>query len=432
LNLGMIGLGKIGLPIALTLEYHGRHQVVGYDVSPLPAKILAGEADPPQEEGIGPLLEASSLKVLPSTGDVVAESDVVFVAVQTPHAPAYGGEVPAPAEPRDFEYAYLVQAVRDVCRAAQEQGKDITVVVVSTVLPGTTNRLLWPLVNDHVKLIYSPAFIAMGTTVKDFCAPEFVLAGVQREGDEAALRQVLGTVHRRPVLTMSIPSAELAKVAYNTFISAKIVFANTVMEICHKTGADCDDVTGALARATDRVISPRYLSGGMGDGGACHPRDGLAMSWLAERLDLSYDLMGEMTRAREAQAGWLADLTVQYAELTGLPIVILGKAYKPGSDLTAGSPALLLAQLIGPRSPWPANELTGGLTAPGLTAPRPQQWDPHTDDCDAPDYRAVYVIGTRHPEFERFEFPAGSVVLDPWGYIPDAQGVTVIRIGRKS
>ena len=117
MNIGFVGLGQIGLPIALTLEYHGGHQVVGYDVSPLPAKILAGEADPPREEGIGPLLEASSLKVLPSVSDVVAASDVVFVAVQTPHSPAYGGEIPMPAQPRDFEYAYLVQAVRDVCRA---------------------------------------------------------------------------------------------------------------------------------------------------------------------------------------------------------------------------------------------------------------------------------------------------------------------------
>src|SRR5262249_48100580 len=156
--------------------------------------------------------------------------------------------------------------------------------------------------------------------------PEFVLAGVDRDTDADILRGVFSAVHDRPVLPMSIQSAELTKVAYNVFISAKIVFANTVMEICHKTGADCDEVTGALAQATDRVISPRYLAGGMGDGGACHPRDLIAMSWLAQRLDLSCDFLGGLVQQREAQTGWIADLVESYADQTGMRVIILGKS----------------------------------------------------------------------------------------------------------
>jgi UDPglucose 6-dehydrogenase len=215
----------------------------------------------------------------------------------------------------------------------------------------------------------------------------------------------------------TVETAEAIKVFYNCAISAKIVLANTIMEVCHKTGADCDRVIDALSMATDRVISPKYLRGGMGDGGACHPRDGLAMSWLARRLDLSYDLMGEMMQAREAQTGWLADLAAHYAGLTGLPVVILGKAYKPHSDLTSGSPALLLAQLLDDRGHEPA-----------------AHWDPYTDDwgLKAEGPAAVYVIGTRHHDFAFCEFPAGSVVLDPFGFIPDKAGVTVVRVGRKS
>lgn len=413
MNVGWIGLGKLGLPCAMVLAQH--HVVHGYDVSDLPRQILNDEAPAPQEEGFDGL-RATGLTVVveDSVYDVVANTDVVFVAVQTPHAPAYGGEQPMPhTQRRDFEYAYLVQAVRDVAAAAARQRRPVTVVVVSTVLPGTTNRLLRPLTNAYTTLVYSPAFIAMGTTVADFQAPEFVIAGADQSGHTIPLRQVLARVHNRPVVVTSFESAEAVKVFYNTFISMKIVFANMLMEVCHKTGADSDVVVDALAMATDRVISPRYLRGGMGDGGACHPRDLIALSWLADRLDLSYDLLGEMAHAREAQTMWLAGLADGYADQTGLPVVILGEAYKPGSDLTAGSPALLLRGYLE----------DGSRTVRVI--------DPHTGAGGEIGGPAVYVIGARHPEWPAVAFPPRSVVLDPFGYIPDTPGVTVIRVGRK-
>jgi UDPglucose 6-dehydrogenase len=411
MNIGWLGLGKLGLPCALVLAHRG-HQVTGYDVSDHPRKILEGVEPLPQEKDLDVLAALAHIGLAGSVGDLVVASDVVFVAVQTPHAPAYGGEQPMPPERRDFEYGYLIQAVRDVAAEAERQGKHVTIVVVSTVLPGTFNRHLRSLANRWTTLVYNPFFIAMGTTVDDFNNPEFVLVGADREADWKPLADIYRQVHNRPLRVMSIESAELAKVAYNTFISAKIVFANTLMEVCHKTGADCDAVTEVLAAATRRVCSPAYLSGGMGDGGACHPRDLIAMSWLAQRLDLSTDLMGYLANAREAQTGWLADLVEQWAAQTGLPVVLLGKAYKPESDLTAGSPALLLA---------------GMLRARGLDV---AHGDPYSNDLWVPE-QAVFVVGTKHALFGQLEFGSGSVVLDPFGYIPDRPGVTVVRIGRK-
>ena len=414
---GWVGLGKLGLMCALACDRYGGHTVAGYDPDPLPANILSGDAAPPDEDGVHDALRGHTVKVLPSVEDVVAQSDVVFVAVQTPHAAAYGGETPAPDDRRDFEYAFLVHAVRSVCDAAERQQKPVTVVVVSTVLPGTCNRLIRPLTNAFVRLVYSPAFIAMGTTLNDFRDPEFVICGVDDPVDAEPLRQVHATIHDRPLFVTSIETAELIKVAYNVFISTKIVFANTLMEICHKTGADTDHVIDALTLATDRVISPRYLRGGMGDGGACHPRDLIAMSWLADRLHLSYDLLGQMAQAREAQTGWVADVVCSYAEQTGLPVVVLGKAYKPGVSLTAGSPALLLANV---------------LTDRGLV---PVHWDPHVDGMSAPFIpgraKGVFVVATRHGEFADLPFASGSVVVDPFGFVPDRPGVVVVRLGRK-
>ena len=358
MQIGWLGLGKLGLPCALALSQH--HDVYGYDVTDWAQRVLKGELPPPQEEGIAGLLAYHGLTVQPTVAAVVEAADIVFVAVQTPHAPAFGGEKPLEGPPQDFEYAYLTQACRDVCREAQRQRRHITLVVVSTVLPGTTHRFIEPLLNQYVDLVYSPQFIAMGTTIADFRDPEFVICGTTSAAAARGLAAVFTPVHGDDRLHVcDIDTAEAIKIFYNTFISMKIVFANMVMEVCHKTGADCDGVIDGLSKATDRVISPAYLRGGMGDGGACHPRDAIALSWLAGRLDLSYDLMGEIARAREQQTRWLADMALDYSHQTGRPIVIMGEAYKPGSDLTYGSPARLLRHYLAGAKPSVHDPHTG-------------------------------------------------------------------------
>lgn len=417
MNVAWCGLGKLGLTCALALEKHGGHQVIGYDPSSRAARILAGEASPPEEAGIEGLLDGATLKLASSPAELVAATDgIVMVSVQTPHDPRYGGETPIVDEPVDFEYGYLIQAVRDLAVAAEDQDKPITIVVISTVLPGTTRAHLAPLCGRNVKLVYGPYFIAMTTTLSDFLNPEFVLLG---SDDEDALTQVEAlyrTIHNRPIHAVSIESAELTKVAYNCFISMKIVFANMVMEICQKTGADCDAVADGLALATDRITSPAYMRGGMGDSGACHPRDNQAMSWLAQRLDLSVDLMGYVSEAREQQSSWLADLVEHWHRMSGLPICLLGKAYKPNVSLVNGSAGLLLAHQ---------------LRARGLDL---EHWDPHVDKGGtfAPEGPGVFAVTTRHDVFLDLRFPPGSIVIDPHGCMPDQPGVTTIRVGRKT
>lgn len=418
-KVGWVGAGKLGLPCALVLAQH--HEVYAYDRSDRARKITFGQENQPDEAGIGKLLDDMDHRLvwLDSPAEVVREVDVVFVAVPTPHSPEYGGEAPMPEERSDFDYAQLVQACRDICAAARAFSHEVTLVVVSTVLPGTTNRLIRPLLNPWVRLVYSPQFIAMGTTIADFQNPEFVICGCEDEG-WFRVRDIFWPVHGNAskLLVTSIENAEAIKVFYNTFVSMKIVWANMVMETCHKTGADCDEVVNALSLATDRVVSSKYMRGGMGDGGACHPRDLIAMSWLAQRLELSYDLLGELAFARECQTEWLAGLARKYHELLKAPVLILGKSYKPGSALTDGSPALLLRHYLADLYPY--------------------QWDPHADisapaDLKAllPDGPLVYVIATAHPEFAEFTFTRRSVVIDPFGYIPDQEGVTVVRVGRK-
>jgi len=190
------------------------------------------------------------------------------------------------------------------------------------------------------------------------------------------------------------------------------VFANTLLEISTKLGTDVDTITNALSKADHRLISSMYMSGGVGDGGACHPRDNIAMSWLASKLDLSVDPFEFVTRARERQSEWLVDYTFAEASIHVLPIVVLGKAYKPNSDLMYGSPASLFVHQLLNR---------GGNIA--------TWWDPFFDKSPAPKTKAVYIVMTKHDAFEEYQFPRGSIVIDPHRFITPQDGVRVIHLG---
>lgn len=398
-NVGWVGLGKLGGPCAATLQVYGSHKVFGYDVRGKDAEYDYAGLD--------------SIYVVETIDDVVTSTDgVVFVAVQTPHSPEYGGELPTPGEPREFEYAYLVNAVRAVCRAALAQRKQITLVVVSTVLPGTFDRYLRPLLNEYVSSVYHPFFIAMGTVVDDFRKPEMTLFGTDDPDDVRAVRDLYRSMHDAPAPTMSIASAELAKVAYNTFISMKIVYANLLAEMCEATGADVDEVIDALIQADQRIISPSYLRAGMGDGGACHPRDNVALSALAQRYELSSDLMGFLNEARDRQTFWFASIVEHWRKLTGLPVTLLGKSYKPNVTLTDGSPALLLAHYL-------------------------RSIDVEFQHHDLQvlvvhDEPRIFFVATRHEHYHTLDFPVGSVVIDPFGYLDVVNPtVTYVTPGRK-
>ena len=212
----------------------------------------------------------------------------------------------------------------------------------------------------------------------------------------------------------TIKNAEFIKVAYNTFIGMKIAYANTIMEICHKIGADCDGVIDGISMANQRLISSKYLRGGMGDGGGCHPRDNIAMSWLAKKLNLSHDFFEDIMMARENQTKWLAELCVEH----DMPICILGKSFKPETNIVTGSPAVLLANLL--------NEI----------GKKPVHIDPHVNENFDSEFNKitnshVFFIGTQHDAFKSLVFPSNSVVIDPFRYMPKNQkDVKYISIGK--
>ena len=419
MNIGFIGLGKLGLPVALAIESKG-HKVVGYDISEEVKNIVESKRIPYREIWVQEHLDKSKIEIK-SIEEVVGESEIIFVPIQTPHEPLYEGITRLPDEREDFDYTYLKKGIKDLAEEIWYQQVKKVVIIISTVLPGTIRREIKPLIEDnsYFKLCYNPFFIAMGTTMRDFLSPEIVLFGVDDPWAAKKAKKFYRTLHHSPFYDTTIENAELIKVIYNTFISTKISFVNTVMEMCHKLpNTNVDDVTNALKMCDERIISDRYLSGGMGDGGGCHPRDNIALSWLSDELGLKFNWFDNIMKQRENQTDWLCDLieetSFKYTGCSdGYPILILGKSFKPETNLTVGSPSILLKNILEERGH------------------KVSMWDPYVDDSENESQQEamIYFIGTKHPDFTSYEYNQGSIIIDPWRYIPEVKGCEVIRIG---
>lgn len=404
-----MGLGKLGLPCALAIEEKG-HDVCGYDIDPRVAEIIASRSLPYREEGAQEKLKRSNIRLV-SVKEMVSSSEIIFVPIQTPHDERYEGCTRIPDTRTDFNYSWLKAGIKELNDAVAEQDKDKVVIIISTVLPGTIKTHILPIINgnDRFHLCYNPFFIAMGTAIWDFTHPEFVLFGTESQYAADVTREFYSTIHDSPFYRTDIINAEMIKVCYNTFIGMKIAYANTIMEMCHKNGGNVDEVMNGIKLATERVISPKYLSGGMGDGGGCHPRDNIAMSFIARKLNLSHDFFEDIMKTREDQTEFLAELMLQHDG----PYYIMGKTFKEETNLTVGSPAILLYNI---------------LREKGLSV---THYDPWIDEASPNFERGTYLVATRHDSFTDFVFPSGSTVIDVWRYLDlrDRDDIEHIKVG---
>ena len=416
MNIGFMGLGKLGLPCALAVEMRG-HKVVGYDPSPDVKKILDTKKLPYKEIWAQDYLDKTNIKIK-TVEEVVKHSDIIFVPIQTPHGDKFEGTTRIPNEREDFDYSYLIDGLTELDYELHKQKKETVVVVISTVLPGTIRRDIKPLLSEYTKLCYNPFFIAMGTVMEDFLRPEIILFGVDDKEAAQKAKKFYRTINHAPFYETTIENAELIKVAYNTFIGTKIAYVNTLMEMCHHLpNTNVDEVMNGLKMCNKRIISDKYLSGGMGDGGGCHPRDNIALSWLSDELGLKFNWFDNIMKQREVQTEWLADLIEK--EANGLPITILGKSFKPQTNIETGSPSILLRNILTER------KLSVTMYDPYID----ESYDDWQDMSEYDGMKQVYFIGTKHEDFVNFPFDDDSIIIDPWRFIPDKEGCKVIRIG---
>lgn len=401
MNIAMIGCGKLGLPCAEVMGQY--YNVVGYDVV----------KDPDSE-----------IPLLDSIAEAVTGKDLIFVAVPTPHDPMYGGSTPIADLPsKDFDYSIVQQVLNDI---NQYVNKNQLVVLISTVLPGTVRSHLRPCITN-ARFIYNPYLIAMGSVKWDMVNPECLIIGTE-DGSETGDAKLLIDFYKplmqnNPTINVGTwDEAEAIKIFYNTFISAKIGLVNMIQDVAEANGnINVDIVTDALKRATHRITGPKYLTAGMGDAGACHPRDNIALRYLAEKLDLGYDLFHAIMHSRDMQAKRMASKLVNLAHKHQLPVVIHGRAYKPYVPYTIGSYSELVGHFVeelGEQVAY-ADPLTGDIWAGQaviLMAHNP----------------AVTYAGTGveiKPQEFYFQFEEGSVIVDPWRSIEDIKGCQVIHYG---
>ena len=412
MNIGFVGLGKLGLPCALAIDAVDEHSVKGYDPDERIQDYLNKGEIPYREEGTEELLKKHNISFT-NLKEVIESSEIIFVPIQTPHDPLYDGVTRLPETRIDFDYSYLVEGLKQISKVLDDLQEERIVVVISTVLPGTIESQIKPILSKYARLCYNPFFIAMGTTINDFLNPEFVLMGIDDKDAAEKLKLFYKTLHDKEVFECTLDEAELIKVSYNTFITMKICLANTVAEMSHKlNNINSDNVMDALKLANQRLISDKYLNGGMGDGGGCHPRDNIALSWLSQKVDLSYDWYENLMISREKHTEWLAELTIQKSIEKQMEIFILGKSFKKETNLVNGSPAYLLKNLIEEK-----NHKT-------------KIYDPFIDSkVEEFNEPSVFFIATNHDVFKDINFPAGSVVIDPWRMIDQQERVELISIG---
>lgn len=224
MRVGIIGVGKLGLPVAVCMERHG-HSILAFDVNPAvrpgvrpEALFFTKEAGPGNEGDLrDTAAKCERLGFAASVEEVCASSQIVFVSVQTPHDPLYEGTTRVPKTRADFNYDYLCSAMQAVSASVAKLDHPLPVVIISTVLPGTVRERILPLLHPKVKLAYNPFFIAMGTVWNDFVNPEFILLGRHDEGTGALVRSFYKTITTAPVFETTIENAELIKVKSRPF-----------------------------------------------------------------------------------------------------------------------------------------------------------------------------------------------------------------------
>ena len=402
MKIGFIGLGKLGLECAEVMAT--KHTVEGYDVVPRTSK---------------------SVKVVGTIEEAVKDKDIVFVAVPTPHHKEYDGSIPSShLTPVDFKYDIVKECLTE---ANKHMNKDQLLVLISTVLPGTTRREFVPLLTN-TRFAYNPYLIAMGSVKWDMVNPEMVMIGTEdgsETGDAKMLTDFYKTIMENDprYIVGTWDECECIKVFYNTFISAKIGLVNMIQDVAIKQGnINVDVVTDALAKSTMRIMGPKYMTAGMGDAGACHPRDNIALRYMAQNLDLGYDLFDSIMNAREIQAKNLAKCLVDESFKSGLPIVIHGKAYKPNVPYIDGSYSTLVGHYcehMGKHVIY-ADPLTGDkINAPVKAVVLLAHCAEITYDyADVEKSQQLY-----------FDIEEGSVVVDPWRRFKTDKNVKVIHYG---
>lgn len=320
-------------------------EVIGVDVNQRSIEAINEGRAPVQETNLDEMIAENKDKISATASheEAVLGSDISFVIVPTPSD-----------ERGAFSLQYAAWAFREMGKALAKKNSYHTLVLTSTVLPGSTRQALIPILEKEsgkkagrdFGVCYSPEFIALGSIIKDFLNPDFTLVGEFDERSGQTLEDIYAQVmeNNAPCARMSLENAELTKISVNTFVTTKITFANMLAEICEKLpNGNIDVVTNALGM--DSRIGRKYLTGALGYGGPCFPRDNVALTFIANELGIDAKLAETTDSMNRAVAAKVVD-RLRPMIRHGATVAILGLSYKPYSHVTEESQALFIAQAL--------------------------------------------------------------------------------------
>ena len=373
MKVGFVGLGNLGREAAEVMAEH--YDVIGYDIRKV----------------------ETTVKVADNLQEAVGDRDVVFCAVPTPHDSDYDGRYPTShLPPKDFDYDIAIQAIADIDKYVKP---GTMIVLISTCLPGTVRKNIAPLVKNG-RFIYNPYLIAQTTVKWDMKNPEMIIIGTE-DGTETNEALELFEFYK-PICERNTrveigtwDEAEAIKIFYNTFITTKLCLVNMIQDCAMKVGnINVDIVTTALKDSTMRIMGPSYMKAGLGDGGGCHPRDNIALRWLAQEYNFGYDIFDAIVQVRELQAKEMAKFMVEQNENE---IVILGTGFKPKTDQLHGSPSILVGyycELLGRKVHYTN--------------------DTKNIEPDLENSKYTYLLGHFDGTYDDYNFAVDSTVVDPW------------------
>ncbi len=344
MKVAVIGLGKLGLPLAAVLAEAG-NEVFAYDANPDLVSQLKSDTFFSSEPKLMEILRSfrSNIFFVDSIQDAVHKSELSFIIVPTPSM-----------SDGSFDNKLVMKVLEEISDAIKVKDEFHVIDVVSTVMPGSCNDEFIPLLelrsgktlNIDFGLCYNPEFIALGSVVKNMLEPDMHLIGASntRSGEtlERALKSVTG--ENVPSRIMNLKEAELVKISVNNFVTTKISFANMLMQIADRLGGiDIDVVTDAIG--LDSRIGRKYLKGGTSFGGPCFPRDTRAMSTLLSKLDLSTAIPESTSLVNHKHNEFLVDKVLVHVE-DAMEVGLIGFSYKPDTSVYEESTGIKLADIL--------------------------------------------------------------------------------------
>jgi UDPglucose 6-dehydrogenase len=330
--IGVFGAGWVGLVTGACFAELG-HDVVVRDVLPERIEALQAGRLPLHEPGLAELLERNRERLTFTTElDEVVSAPVMFVCVGTP--PTYSGDADLSA----------VWTVVDHLPALEERA---ILVMKSTVPVGTGEKVRAALDARglaHVGYVSNPEFLSEGSAVKDFMSPDRLVVGAFTEADAGTVAALYEPLEA-PMVQADVASAEMIKLAANAFLMTRISFINEIANVCEATGADVEQVAKGIG--LDHRLGPHFLRAGIGWGGSCFPKDGVALKQLASNSGYHFQLLNAVIEVNELQKRRvIGKLEKHLGKLRGKTIALLGLAFKPNTDDLREAPSLVLASRL--------------------------------------------------------------------------------------